>query len=137
MMFRFVRVRSSLWCVCFAYEQHWIQDFDKVGKVTDDQGRRAFSLVNRATGQALVSKGFNMELADYKGGHERVKLSMLWSLGVKLDGGFSEVRVLRNLARTLNALGGSPIKEETDVGIFNSEPHYAHALWEIVPINKV
>jgi len=91
--------------------------------------------VNRATRQALVSKSDGLQLADYKG-HERVDVSMLWSLGVKLASGFSEVRVLRYLSRTLNALGGEPIKKGVRVGIFNSEPHYDHAIWKIDRINK-
>lgn len=36
--------------------QHWVQDFSASGTVTDDDGQRAFALVNRATGQALVNK---------------------------------------------------------------------------------
>lgn len=116
------------------YEQHWIQDYDNVGKLTDDQGRRAFALVNRATRQALVSKSDGLQLADYKG-HEHVDVSMLWSLGVKLASGFSEVRVLSYMSRTLNALGGEP-KEGVRVGIFNSEPHYDHAIWKIDRINN-
>jgi hypothetical protein len=36
------------------YTQHWVQDF--AGTVTDDDGQRAFALVNKATGQALVNK---------------------------------------------------------------------------------
>ncbi|CAN6249022.1 unnamed protein product, partial [Urochloa humidicola] len=36
--------------------QHWVQDFSASGIVTDDEGQRAFALVNKATGQALVNK---------------------------------------------------------------------------------
>ncbi|OEL33699.1 hypothetical protein BAE44_0005282, partial [Dichanthelium oligosanthes] len=37
--------------------QHWIQDYSAVGKLTDTEGRRAFALVNRTTGQAMVNLG--------------------------------------------------------------------------------
>ncbi|KAL6642352.1 hypothetical protein ACP70R_020533 [Stipagrostis hirtigluma subsp. patula] len=126
--------------------QHWIQDHDSVGRVTDEQGRRAFALVNVATGQALMhdtwdpraqERAWNMQLAKapYRG-HERVELSKLWSQGVQLDDdGFSEVRVIRNMAMTFNALGGYA-EEGAEVGLFNSEPSYHHAIWKIVPINS-
>uniref|UniRef100_A0A0E0BPV7 Uncharacterized protein n=1 Tax=Oryza glumipatula TaxID=40148 RepID=A0A0E0BPV7_9ORYZ len=77
---------------------HWVQDYS-VGRVTDDQGRRAFAL------------------------------------GVQLPGGYSEVRVLRDLSMTLNGINGF-VKEGTVVGIYNAEPHSIHAIWKFDPINK-
>jgi hypothetical protein len=91
--------------------------------------------VNRATGQALVvKKRYGLRLVPYRG-DDRVEVSMLWSLGPRRDGGFSEVRVLRDMAETFNALGGYA-GEGTAVGLFNSEPSYAHAVWKIAPINS-
>jgi hypothetical protein len=103
--------------------------------LTDDTGRWTFALVNRATGHALlVKKRYDLRLVPYRG-DDRVEVSMLWSLGPRGDGGFSEVRVLRDMAITLNALGGYAGEGDT-VGLFNSEPSYAHAVWKIAPINS-
>lgn len=65
-----------------AYEQHWIQDYS-VGRVTDDQGRRAFALVNNLGGTrraVLISTKNNrqLEMAPYG---DCVKLSMLLVAG--------------------------------------------------------
>uniref|UniRef100_A0A0E0FAB2 Ricin B lectin domain-containing protein n=1 Tax=Oryza meridionalis TaxID=40149 RepID=A0A0E0FAB2_9ORYZ len=116
--------------------QHWIQDYS-VGRVTDDQGRRAFALVNNLGGTrrvVLISTKNNrqLEMAPYG---DCVKLSMLWSLGVQLPGGYSEVRVLSDLSKTLNGINGF-VKEGTVVGIYSAEPHSIHAIWKFDPINK-
>ncbi|CAN6242421.1 unnamed protein product [Urochloa humidicola] len=66
--------------------QHWFQDYGAVGKVTDDTGRRAFVLVNRATGLAMVNIKNVVRLLPYCG-HAAVPVSMLWSQGVQLNGG--------------------------------------------------
>jgi hypothetical protein len=51
----------------------------------------------------LVKKRYDLRLVPYHG-DDRVEVSMLWSLGPRGDGGFSEVRVLRDMAITLNAV---------------------------------
>uniref|UniRef100_A0A0E0FAB1 DUF569 domain-containing protein n=1 Tax=Oryza meridionalis TaxID=40149 RepID=A0A0E0FAB1_9ORYZ len=119
-----------------AFALHWIQDYS-VGRVTDDQGRRAFALVNNLGGTrrvVLISTKNNrqLEMAPYG---DCVKLSMLWSLGVQLPGGYSEVRVLSDLSKTLNGINGF-VKEGTVVGIYSAEPHSIHAIWKFDPINK-
>ncbi|XP_062183172.1 ricin B-like lectin R40C1 [Phragmites australis] len=112
--------------------QHWFQDHDAVGKLTDDQGRRAFALVNRTTGQAMVNRNNVVRLAPYSG-DVAVELSMLWSLGVQLPGGFAEIRTLKDISQTLNGINGY-VKEGTVVGMYNSEPHSVNAIWKIYPI---
>ena len=57
-----------------------------------------------------------MQLAPYHG-HERVDHSMLWTEGRDLDGGFREVRVLRDTSNTLNALNGH-LFDGTVIGIY-------------------
>lgn len=156
------------------YIQQWIQDFSCAGNVTDDEGQRAFALVNKATGQALVNKsiyqsdgivhvrqlaatmGFSslygqskltvlikkmacpwlqVQLAPYFG-DVRVDLSMLWTLSAKdLGGGFLEVRVLRDITQTLNALWGN-VKEGTVLGIDPSSPGQSNAVWKFTPVHS-
>ena len=36
--------------------QQWFMDYSRASHVADDNGRRAFALVNKATGQPLVNK---------------------------------------------------------------------------------
>ena len=38
------------------YMQQWFMDYSRANHVADDNGQRAFALVNKATGQALVNK---------------------------------------------------------------------------------
>ncbi|RLN30840.1 uncharacterized protein C2845_PM05G18120 [Panicum miliaceum] len=95
--------------------QQWLKDYSNTGKVTDDCGQRAFALVNKATGQALVNKHIPrpadalvpVQLAPYNG-KERVDLSMLWTKGSHLDGDFCELRVLRDCSKTLMGCSDAP-----------------------------
>jgi hypothetical protein len=118
-------------CIC---KQHWIQDYSAVGNLTDDQGNRAFALVNRTTGQALVNtyKEAALQLAPYNG-NVAVELSMLWSLGEQQASGFTEVKVLGypHASLTLNAFGGNPVQDGTVVGTYRSQANYSHAVWKI------
>ncbi|CAN6270855.1 unnamed protein product [Urochloa humidicola] len=107
--------------------QHWFQDYNAVGKVTDDTGRMAFALVNRTTGQAMVNKNNAVTLLPYSG-HVAVPISMLWSQGEKLQDGFTEVRSLKNINQTLNGLYGN-VKHGTVIGLYSSSPD-----WKIEPI---
>ncbi|CAD6266881.1 unnamed protein product [Miscanthus lutarioriparius] len=113
--------------------QHWFQDYDAVGKLTDDQGHRAFALVNRTTGQAMVNRDDDVvRLAPYSP-HVGVELSMLWSLGMNLSGGFAEVRTLKDLSRTINGLNGY-VKDGTPIAMYDSEPFSPNAVWKFDPI---
>ncbi|CAN6242424.1 unnamed protein product [Urochloa humidicola] len=113
--------------------QHWFQDYNAVGKVTDDTGRRAFALVNRATGHAMVNVDNNaVKLLPYRG-HVAVPISMLWSQGVQLEGGFTEVRTLRNIYLTLDGIYGN-VKQGTVIGIYDASPDAVNGVWKIEPI---
>ncbi|CAN6275997.1 unnamed protein product [Urochloa humidicola] len=121
--------------------QHWVQDFSASGTVTDDEGQRAFALVNKATGQALVNKKIispsdkqvHVQLGPYLS-EVRVDLSMLWTLGAKdLGGGFREVRVLRDTTQTLNGLWGN-VKDGTVVGVHPSRQDAPNAVWKLAPV---
>lgn len=120
--------------------QHWIKDSSAVGNLTDNQGARAFALVNVTTGQALVNMNSEAELrlAPYSG-HVSVELPLLWSLGKELVDGFSEIRALQEnifFSLTFNAFGGIPVREGAVVGTYRSQPSYNHAIWKIAPINQ-
>ncbi|KAL6650882.1 hypothetical protein ACP70R_009807 [Stipagrostis hirtigluma subsp. patula] len=85
--------------------QHWVQDFSVSEVLTDDQGQRAFALVNQATGQAVNKDEprpgdqlIPVQLAPYNC-EKRVDVSMLWTLAAEdLGGGFRE---------SLDGAGGS------------------------------
>lgn len=62
-----------------------------------------------------------------------VELSMLWSLGMKLSGGFAEVRTLKDLSRTINGINGN-VKEGTLIGMYNSAPSGPNAIWKFDPV---
>ncbi|CAN6227404.1 unnamed protein product [Urochloa humidicola] len=113
--------------------QHWFQDYGAVGKVTDDTGRRAFVLVNRASGLAMVNVKNVVRLLPYWG-HVAVPVSMLWSQGVQLDGGFTEVRTLKDVSLTLNAGITGFVTYGTVIELYHSEPDSRHAVWRIDPI---
>lgn len=61
---------------------------------------------------------------------EGVKVSMLWTEGGEFEGGFREIRALKNITTTLNGLGGK-VKEGTWVGVFASHPHYPESVWKM------
>ncbi|KAL6642353.1 hypothetical protein ACP70R_020534 [Stipagrostis hirtigluma subsp. patula] len=115
----------------------WIKDSSFVGNLTDNNGERAFALVNVTTGQALVNQyaEAELQLVPYSG-HVSVELPMLWSQGKELVDGFSEIRALQEPYYTLNAYGGDPIREEAVVGTYRSQSSYDHAIWKIAPINQ-
>lgn len=118
--------------------QHWYQEYGNVGKLADEEGSKAFALVNRTTGQAAMWKGKDpgegeLQLALYNG-DVAVEVPMLWSLGKQLDGGFRDVRALKDIRYTLNAIDGPPIKGRA-VGTYPRED-LAHAIWKIVPIEE-
>nr|CAB3462082.1 unnamed protein product [Digitaria exilis] len=120
---------------------HWFQYYN-VGKLTDDTGRRAFVLVNPATGQAIVdtydefflsNSDNELELLAYSG-NDDVMTPMLWSQGHQLEGGFTEIRTFKDSYMTLTALGGSAVEDGTVVRIFHSEPWHAESVWKVEPI---
>nr|CAB3484826.1 unnamed protein product [Digitaria exilis] len=93
-------------------------DFSAAGNVTDDDGQRAFALV---------------QLAPYIS-DVRVDVSMLWTLGAKdLGGGFREVKVLRDTTQTLNGLWGQ-VRDGTVVGVHPSRPDAPNAVWKFAPV---
>lgn len=118
--------------------QRWIQDHDNVGRLTDNQGRRAFALVNVATGKALVHHEQELQLAPYTG-HDGVKISMLWSLSVQDDDGFSEIRDISNMDSTINA-GNYCGEGKMQVGLFrysrSQKEAYNFTVWKVVPITS-
>jgi hypothetical protein len=96
-------------------------------------------LVNPHAGKALLyTGGSQLDLVDYEyEDPERVELSMLWSLGAKLNNGYSSIRVLTEIGQTFNVLNGpnvGPISEGRIIGLYLSEPQNGHAIWKIVPI---
>jgi hypothetical protein len=93
--------------------------------------------VNVATGKALVHHRQKLQLAPYTG-HDGVKISMLWSLSVQFDDGFSEIRDLSHMDSTITA--GDYYGEGTEVGLFHysrsQKEAYNFTVWKIVPITS-
>lgn len=93
--------------------------------------------MNVATGKALVHHRQELQLAPYKG-HDGVKISMVWSLSVQFDDGFSEIRDISNMDRTISA--GNYYGEGPEVGLFrysrSQKEAYNLTVWKIVPITS-
>ncbi|KAL6839752.1 hypothetical protein ACP4OV_030440 [Aristida adscensionis] len=118
---------------CSDESQLWYQDSSSTGKLAADDGcRRPFSLVNVATGKAMVSPTDGsrpVKLAPYD--YEQcVPLSTLWTQGAAREDGYYQVRVLRDDRQALNGLSGV-IRDGTVVGIYPSQPVSDNAIWKI------
>ncbi|KAG2552250.1 hypothetical protein PVAP13_9KG091000 [Panicum virgatum] len=86
----------------------WIQSFRNAGHVTDGAGRRAFALVNRATGKALGRRRGD-ELVCL-GGHrpDSVDVALLWTQSDDLSEGFHHIRTVGDVDTVLDAANGVP-----------------------------
>ncbi|KAL6841033.1 hypothetical protein ACP4OV_029002 [Aristida adscensionis] len=113
--------------------QHWVKDCYPVRRLTDEQGQKAFVLMNKAKLQALAVKPSptsQVSLVGYNG-DGTVDLTMVWTEGADVDDGFREVKWIRDTSKTLNALNA--VKDGTLVGFWPSSPHSANAIWKMSP----
>ncbi|KAL4203115.1 hypothetical protein AMTRI_Chr01g126290 [Amborella trichopoda] len=89
--------------------QHWIKDEKFSTRVKDEQGFPSFSLVNKATGQALkhsVGPEKPVQLTPYKGDNE-LDESILWTESEEVRGGFRCIRMVNNIRLNLDAFNGN------------------------------
>ncbi|XP_020107882.1 ricin B-like lectin R40C1 [Ananas comosus] len=103
-------------------------------KVKDEDGKPAFALVNKATGEALKhSFGFGhyVRLIPYNPGY--LDESVLWTESDDLGGGFHTIRMVNNtglLFDSLNSSGG--VSEGNPLGLWKWNEG-DNQRWKIVP----
>ncbi|TVU47222.1 hypothetical protein EJB05_06814, partial [Eragrostis curvula] len=90
--------------------QCWVQSFQNTGHVTDEEGHRAFALVNRATGKALMHKGHGDDELVQLAGHspDSVDVALLWTQSDDLGEGFHGIRAVNDVGVVLDAAKGVP-----------------------------
>ncbi|CAM8880110.1 unnamed protein product [Rhodiola kirilowii] len=84
--------------------QHWYKDEKYSTQVKDQVGFPSFSLVNKATGQAIkhsLGAGYPVQLVAYNS--NTLDESVLWTLGKDLGDGFRAIRMINNIH--LNFMG--------------------------------
>ncbi|KAJ4768734.1 Ricin B-like lectin R40G2 [Rhynchospora pubera] len=87
--------------------QHWIKDTRHSTKVKDVEGRSAFSLVNKATGEAIKhSLGDKHPVRLVLFNPQNLDESVLWTESGNVRNGFRCIRMVNNISLTLDALGG-------------------------------
>ncbi|XP_034570951.1 ricin B-like lectin R40C1 [Setaria viridis] len=88
--------------------QCWVQSFRNTGHVTDDEGHRAFALVNRATGKALGHcRGDELV---YLVGHkpDSVGVALLWTQSDDVGEEYHNIRTVSDVGLVLDAASGVP-----------------------------
>ncbi|KAL9249033.1 Ricin B-like lectin EULS3-like protein [Drosera capensis] len=87
--------------------QHWIKDEKYSVKVKDEEGFPSFSLVNKATGQALkhsVGATKPVQLIPYN--PDVLDESVLWTLSRDLGDGYRTIRMMNNIRLNVDAFNG-------------------------------
>ncbi|OWM73244.1 ricin B-like lectin EULS3 [Punica granatum] len=87
--------------------QQWYKDEKFSTRVKDEEGFPCFSLVNKATGQAIkhsVGASHPVQLIPYS--PEQLDSSILWSGGKDLGDGYRAIRMVNNVRLNLDAFHG-------------------------------
>ncbi|KAK8532109.1 hypothetical protein V6N13_131451 [Hibiscus sabdariffa] len=121
---------------CF---QHWYKDETFSSSVKDEQGFPGFSLINKATGEAIkhaIGASELVQLVPFKPGH--LDESVLWSESKEVGDGYKAIRRANNIRLNLDAFLG-----ERNGSIFNGTPiglwewnEGNNQIWKIVPFFK-
>ncbi|KAG9137751.1 hypothetical protein Leryth_019385 [Lithospermum erythrorhizon] len=102
--------------------QHWVKDDKYSNRVRDDEGFPAFSLVNKATGQAIkhpIGPAHPVHLLHYN--PDLLDESILWTESHELGDTYKAIRMVNNVRLNLEALhegflhGG--VHDGTKVGV--------------------
>ncbi|XP_071737035.1 uncharacterized protein [Rutidosis leptorrhynchoides] len=126
------------------HHQHWIIDLKHSTTVRDESGHQSFSLVNRATGQALkhsIGVSFPVQLAHYNHHHSPVEpyRSVLWSFSENHGEGYRSIRAVNNIHLTLSGKHGTKKNGDshdgTKIVMYNWKKQDASQLWAIGPYN--
>ncbi|KAM3297635.1 hypothetical protein ACQJBY_039519 [Aegilops geniculata] len=86
--------------------QAWIQSFRNTGRVTDEEGRSSFALVNKATGRALRRSHGEQKLQVVSYCPDTVDIALLWTRGGDLGEGYHCIRSVSDLGYVLDAAEG-------------------------------
>lgn len=87
--------------------QHWYKDEKFSTRVKDEEGFPCFSLVNKATGQAIkhsVGSGHPVQLVRYN--PDELDSSILWSESKDIVDGYRAVRMINNIRLNVDAFHG-------------------------------
>ncbi|KAJ4821477.1 Ricin B-like lectin R40G2 [Rhynchospora pubera] len=122
------------YCLSIRDGQHWIKDTRHSTKVKDVEGRSAFSLVNKATGEAIKhSLGDKHPVRLVLFDPHNLDESVLWTESGNVRNGFRCIRMVNNISLTLDALGGHvEVNDGTSVvnwPCWNGD----NQIWKMVP----
>lgn len=115
--------------------QHWVKDEKYSTKVKDEQGFPSFSLVNKATGQALkhsVGAHHPVQLIPYV--PDKLDESILWTLSLDTGEGYRTIRMVNNIRLNVDAFKdhNNSIHDGTTIGLWEWIKG-DNQRWKIVP----
>ncbi|XP_020219639.1 LOW QUALITY PROTEIN: ricin B-like lectin EULS3 [Cajanus cajan] len=120
--------------------QHWFKD-ERYSTRRDEAGFCAFSLVNKATGEALkhpVADYHTVRMMPYN--PDILDESVLWSEGEDLGDGYSAIRMVNNIRFNMDACCGDKESGGTHDGttiILWDWNHGDNQQWKILPYCKL
>ncbi|WOH07171.1 hypothetical protein DCAR_0626600 [Daucus carota subsp. sativus] len=115
--------------------QHWVKDEKYSTKVKDEQGFPCFSLVNKATGQALkhsVGAHHPVQLIPYV--PDKLDESILWTLSLDTGEGYRTIRMVNNIRLNVDAFKdhNNSVHDGTTIGLWEWIKG-ENQRWKIVP----
>ncbi|XP_017254677.1 ricin B-like lectin R40G2 [Daucus carota subsp. sativus] len=114
--------------------QHWVKDEKYSTEVKDQYGFPSFSLVNKATGQAMkhsVGATHPVQLISYV--PEPLDKSVLWTLSADLGDGYRAMRIVNNTRLNVDAFYSSDgrVDDGTIIGLWEWV-HGENQQWKIL-----
>ncbi|XP_038990717.1 ricin B-like lectin R40C1 [Hibiscus syriacus] len=114
--------------------QLWYKDETFSSTVKDESGFPGFSLVNKATGEAIkhaIGATHPVQLVPYKPGV--LDESLLWSASNEVSDGYKAMRMVNNISLNLDAyIGNGSITDGTTVGVWEWNGG-DNQIWKIEP----
>lgn len=117
--------------------QKWYKDEKFSTRVKDEEGYPCFSLVNKATGEAIkhsVGASHPVQLVPYN--PEQLDTSVLWTESKDLGNGYRTVRMVNNVRLNLDAFHGDKksggVHDGTTIVLWQWN-HGDNQLWKITP----
>nr|KJB80819.1 hypothetical protein B456_013G118100 [Gossypium raimondii] len=121
--------------------QHWYKDEKFSTSVKDEVGFPSFSLVNKATGQAIkhsIGASHPVQLVPYKPDH--IDESVLWSESKEVRDGYRAIRMINNIRLNVDAFHGDKksggIQNGTTIVLWQWNKG-DNQIWKIVPYCKL
>ncbi|XVF42463.1 hypothetical protein PTKIN_Ptkin01aG0365300 [Pterospermum kingtungense] len=116
--------------------QHWYKDEKFSTRVKDEVGFPSFSLVNKATGEAIkhsIGASHPVQLIPYRPDH--LDESILWSQSTEVRDGYRALRMINNIRLNLDAFHDghkSVVHDGTIIGLWQWKSG-ENQQWKIVP----